>query len=132
MELVAILTAIVVLGAAVLGAIQYQRWRNRPVSVGEVGGTSPYSAHLELIEGGWRLSVRKNSGSGYWTSLPQEWFVVGPGGKSVQGTWTYDFRSTDKIVVAEGPGYADYAQVNMDSGLPNLVDFSITDEDNDE
>ena len=94
-------------------------------------GSSAYSGILNVNStGGWELIVRKNSGGGYHTSTPQGWSVL-INAVSFSGSWTYDFRSTSFIRIANQDSHGSYPRpalgrdvaaswsINMDSGIGN-------------
>ena len=94
-------------------------------------GSSAYSGILNVNSGGgWEILVRKNSGSGYWTSAAQGW-SVSINGATFSGTWTYDFRGTSLIRIAGQDTHGAYPRpalgqnigaswsVNMASGIGN-------------
>ena len=94
-------------------------------------GSSAYTGILNVNStGGWELVVRKNSGSGYYTTGAQSW-SVSINGATFSGTWTYDFRSYSSRRIAGQDTHGNYPRpalgqnvgaswsVNMDSGLGN-------------
>ena len=94
-------------------------------------GSAAYTGILNVNgDGGWELFVRKNSGSGYYSSAAQAW-SVSINGSYFSGSWTYDFRGTSLIRLASNASHGAYARpaisqnvgaswsINMASGLGN-------------
>ena len=71
-------------------------------------GSSTYTGILNVNStGAWEILVRKNSGSGYWTSASQGW-SVSINGATFSGGWTYDFRGTSLIRIAGQDTHSNY------------------------